>query len=126
MPSKGFAKIYSFKAGAATVKNYVLIQDPSNTDYVIVPTANNMNCIGYANDAATAAGDHIPVQVDDAPRFAVASGGVTKGDLLMAASGGAVMTATTSGTIYIVGVALETAVTGATFRVLPRFDIVSY
>jgi len=119
------AMIMSFIAGEAITERYCVIQDPDNADKVLLPTADNMKCIGFADDAQATAGLHVAVHTSGGYRLAVADGDITKDDLLICADGGKVKTdpATGSTTSYIVGQALEDGTDGNQIRILVRFQI---
>lgn len=120
-------KVASYKAGIAITKKYFVILDPDNADRVLLPTADNMAAIGYCPDGQATVGGHIGVATGSGDQvYALAAGVITKGAKLMAASGGGVKVATTSGATYIVGRAEEAAASGVLFLMTLDRDIVSY
>jgi len=122
---KGMANVISFIAGEDITDRYCLVLDPSTAGQVLLPTANSQKCIAFADDGAED-GHYVPGHISGGTRVCIASGSITKGDYLIAASGGAVMSATGSGTEYIVGQALQTVTTGQQVEVLVDFQVAPY
>lgn len=119
MPNSKGTGFTSKIAYSAITDKYAVILHPTSNENVLHPTADNMDCIGFADDEQDTAGLHIAVQMIDGggERYCVASGSITKGDLLICASGGKVKTRTGSGTEYILAKALEAGTDGNVLRV---------
>lgn len=98
----------NFKAGAAIGINRLVMLD-TTTNTVIVTTAITDLAIGVALEAASAAGDNVPVQMFGKAKV-VASGSLTLGAQLMPTSSGAGKVITAAGaTAKSIGVALQSA-----------------
>lgn len=121
----GMQDVVSFIAGEDITDRYCLILDPTTAGQVLLPTADGQECIAFANDGATS-GHYVPGHISGGTRMCIASGTITKGDLLIAASGGKVKTATGSGTEYLVGKALESKTDGQRIEIKPLFQVVAY
>jgi len=106
----------TFRANGAITRYYCVIQDPTADGEALLPTADNMDCLGIAIDGC-ADNELFAVCMGGGTTQAVASGSISRGDLLMCASGGKVKTALTSGTINIIARALEDASDGEQLKV---------
>lgn len=111
------ATVISMKCQTADItKKYLLKINPASPDYVLHPSAIGECCIGIAMDSADISeGDiHVPVGLltGGGTFVGVSSTSVTAGALLMSDAEGKLITYASSGTRYIVGIAMET-VSGA-------------
>ena len=106
----------AFNAGGAIGPNLAVKFSASGT--VVLASAGADPVIGISVPAVSAAlGDRVDVVlVGIADCLAGAAAAITRGDLLMADANGALVTA--SGSVRIVGTALESAVPGDIFPVL--------
>ena len=117
----------SFLAGEALTP-YYLVRFSATAKTVIHPTAQNEACIGvYDDEDASASGDYVAICLGGGITWMIASGSVTQGDLLIAASGGAAMTDPETGATdaNIIGECMETQTTGLRFKARIEKQVIS-
>lgn len=106
--------VFSFTAEEAIATQYLIAKVGASADGVgIADTPNTDIQIGIMQDTADS-GDSVSVATSGISKVKVGTGGVTKGEKLMAESGGTAITGTTGKAC--IGIALET---GAASDIIP-------
>jgi hypothetical protein len=115
MASTKAPEILSYLADAAVAKGSV-VKGGTDSQHVAKSTAGTDKSFGIAQNASAAAEDVLEVAVMGGAK-GLAGGAIAVGDLLTADSAGKLV-ATTSANDRVVGVALDSAVSGDLFEVL--------
>ncbi len=115
--------VVTFLAGEDLTKYYLVILDPSTDKQVLLPTADNMECIGVVQDS-TDSGDAVPVLLLSGNGLVTVYAGasVTRGDLVIADDAGKAITDPETGSgskSKIVGLAVESKTTGQELLIMP-------
>ena len=105
---------YTYLSDDAALAVGQLVKLGSDSKHVTVATATSENSLGFSQTVVSVIGDAVEVAMVGGGAKMLAGGTISKGDYLMFATGGKVVTATGSG-VKVVGQANEDAVLNDVF-----------